>query len=98
MNIIKYMYARTTKDVVDTISHLTDNTYIIPDLLQDEDIQRMFNYKCSEDCSNQKWLTNKNGDSLEYIVFIETENRENKYYEHLCNLNKYIKNNGNRSA
>ena len=51
------MYARTTKDVVDTISHLTDNTYIIPDLLQDEDIQRMFNYKCPEDCSNQKWLT-----------------------------------------
>jgi len=93
MNIIKYMYTRATKDVVDTMSHLSNHTYIIPDLLQDEDIQRMFNYKCHEDPSNQKWLTGKNGDSLEYIVFIETENRKNEYYEHLCNLNKYIKNN-----
>jgi len=84
---------KATKDVVDTVSPLSNHTYIIPDLLKDEDIQRMFNYKCHEDLSNQKWLTGKNGDSLEYIVFIETENRKNEYYEHLCNLNKYIKNN-----
>lgn len=94
----KYMFARTTKNSAKITKPLSINKHIIPDLLQDEDIQEMFNYKCPEDCSNQKWLTNKNGDILEYIVFIETENIENKYYEHLCNLNKYIKNNGNRSA
>ena len=33
-----------------------------------------------------KYVNLKNDTTL-----IETENRKNEYYEHLCNLNKYIK-------
>jgi hypothetical protein len=94
----KYMYARTTKNAAKTTKHLNVNKHIIPDLLKDEEIKIIFDNEWPKDDSTSIWLTNQKGEKLDYIVFVEAENRENQYFEHLSNLNKYIKNNEHRSA
>jgi hypothetical protein len=89
----KYMYARTTNTAAKITKPLNLNKHIIPDLLKDDEIKIIFDNEWPNDDSSSRWLTNQKGEKLNYIVFVEAENRENQYYEHLCNLNKYIKTN-----
>jgi hypothetical protein len=85
----RYMYARTTKTAAKITKPLHLNKHIVPDLLKDDEIKIIFDHEWSNDDSSSKWLTNQKGERLDCIVFVEADNRENQYFEHLCNLNKY---------
>lgn len=86
----QYVFARVTKSEAFLCNALAleKNKEIIKDLIEDDFIRDLFKNKYTNDFE-KNCIKNIYGQNLDYVIFTN-QTTQKKYYEHLCNLNKYI--------